>query len=117
MIARRGRKGRSERGGRTGRADLQRVVIEPLLQELDQREVEVVKLLAVIRIRLLQPFQVVLAQPLDFDRAADLTLAAVDADCGELARPRAIDHFGRREPIERVVGGHISGNLVTGQCS
>ena len=59
------------------------VVSRELLQEFDEREVEVVELLAVVRVRLLQPLEVVLAQPLDFDRAADLTLAAVDADGGE----------------------------------
>ena len=73
----------------------EREPIEALLEELDQAQVEGVELLSVVRVGLLQSGEVVLAQPLDLDRAADLGLAAEDADGREVGRPLAIDHLTR----------------------
>ena len=68
---------------------LERQPVEPLLQELDEAQVEGVELATVLGVRLLQPLEVVLAQPLDLDRAADLGATAEDANVRDCPRASA----------------------------
>ena len=72
-------------------------LVEPPLQAVNQREVEVVEPLSRVA-PALQPREVKRTDALDLDRVPSLGEAAVHADEGMLRRPIAMRHLNSREP-------------------
>jgi hypothetical protein len=77
-------------------------VVEPLLKELNEAQVKVVELPAIVRVRSLEILEIVLAQPLDFDRASNFGTAAIEPYGRVLRRPLTMRHLSRGEPAARI---------------
>ena len=97
------------------------VVVKALLQKLDQPEVELVELLAVVGVRLLQPLEIISPQPFDLDgavcgegrpgrydvRASMCAAACHHRSCRVAGRTLASVSVPRRVPAARVRGAGV----------